>query len=946
MPNWTVVDKSTRMEKERLRSKEIDDKAVRDLEWSLGTGEKVFQDSVARAKANDLHQVNDFIAAATFQQKENTKLYKTIQDTFGFGGPLWKEFARWSDERVAEGNVIGQQRIAAAEQNRIDPSNARDPKIGTFLDPNYVDPQVQKKLDKQKEDIKSINQNLKALGYETGIIQPGEEYVENQLAKDQADVISLINSKQVLDQANKSTLTKAIPDPIDATEIFNDLSSWGHRAGAKQALARHLAKNFAIDFPTWQKNNTTERFYRNKKGEEVSFRAADLSDDPLANESTQPYLIAVDAYQSEVLSKARAMGLSASYVKEFVLPTVTKQANDLKKNYRTGWAKAKNLHWKSEVASDFTGRMGDYIASGRMGEFRQLIPSYITINQGLAKNLGEKDWKQKGVEWTKELMETGMLDSYEEHDDTGIEYLVGIRIPITDVPWVKGSLADENNTVSLEEAYPHLLNDNVLRQMSDEIITSSVNDKIARKKAEADKAVDKYVSAINDGLDPTSDAALELRQDALDVSADFPKTRQKLDDNIMLRKNFTESMAYVQNQLDLYEGNKLNMSDLDKLDPKAIATLKAEGFKGREWDDIFESKGPLQMLSTQEIKDAGGILTNFVKANIAKLGDSTQLLTGNGEQVIKDLIDVDLPKYMRIANERSIANGDGPLTGDSRNWVKQSIQLLQNDITEQNTVNALGNLPQEKYTFHPTEGFKWYYQNLSGSQNADTARVKANDFEIARVKMINKIRSNRGARKPNMVLDPKHIPQGLSEDFFKTTPTGQIGVKWHILAADKEINPKTNTIKNAEGEDVAITAYDIRDAWAAAQKPPINLDEPEFKSKPFSSKVHVNDIQHNLGNNNVLARICTNAGGSEYGITMRAADAVRRVSGGDKYEHARKWDKVSLPAAMEYATAKGIMNPRVIQKLAIASHLGLPFENLQDSTIKKVFREFCTGGLD
>ena len=79
---------------------------------------------------------------------------------------------------------------------------------------------------------------------------------------------------------------------------------------------------------------------------------------------------------------------------------------------------------------------------------------------------------------------------------------------------------------------------------------------------------------------------------------------------------------------------------------------------------------------------------------------------------------------------------------------------------------------------------------------------------------------------------------------------------------------------------------------------------------------------------------------------MRAADAVRRVSGGDKYEHARKWDKVSLPAAMEYATAKGIMNPRVIQKLAIASHLGIPFENLQDSTIIKVFREFCTGGLD
>lgn len=43
MPNWTVVDKSTRMEKERLRSKEIDDKAVRDLEWSLGTGEKFFK---------------------------------------------------------------------------------------------------------------------------------------------------------------------------------------------------------------------------------------------------------------------------------------------------------------------------------------------------------------------------------------------------------------------------------------------------------------------------------------------------------------------------------------------------------------------------------------------------------------------------------------------------------------------------------------------------------------------------------------------------------------------------------------------------------------------------------------------------------------------------------------------------------------------------------------
>ena len=946
MPNWTVVDKSTRMEKERLRSKEIDDKAVRDLEWSLGTGEKVFQDSVSRAKANDLAQVNDFIAAATYQQKENTKLYKTIQDTFGFGGPVWNEFARWSNERVAEGNIIGQQRIAAAEENRIDPSNATNPVKGTALDPNYVDPQIQKKLDKQKKEIESINRNLKAIGYETGLIQPGEGYVESQLAKDQATAISLINSKQVLDQANKSRLTKVIPDPVDATEIFNDLSSWGHRAGAMQALARHKATNFAVDFPTWQKNDTTERFYTNKKGEQVSFRAADLSDDPLANESTQPYLIAVDAYQSEVLSQARSMGLSASYVKEFVLPTVTKQASELKKNYRTGWAKAKNLHWKSKVASDFTGRMGDYTAAGRMGEFKQLIPSYITVNQELARRLGEKDWKQKGVEWTKELMETGMLNSFEEYDDTGIEHLVGIRIPVSEVPWVKGSLADENNTVSLEEAYPQLLNDNVLRKMSDEIITSSVNDKIAREKAVANKSANKYVDALNDGLDPNSDEAIELRQNAIEDSEGFPDIRKNLDDNVMLRKNFNESMAYVQNQLDLYEGNKLSMSDLDKLDPKAITTLKAEGFKGKEWDDIFESKGPLQMLSTQEIKEAGGQLGNWIKADIAKLGDSSQLLTGNGEQVIEDLIDVDLPKYMRIANERSIAAGEGPLTGDTRNWVKQSIQLLKNDITEQNTVNALGNLPQEKYTFHPTEGFKWYYQNLSGSQNADTARVKANDFEIARVKMINNIRSKRGARKPNMVLDPKFIPKDLPPDFFETTPTGQIGSRWHILAADKDINPKTNTIKNNEGEDVAITAYDIRNAWAAAQDPPINLDEPEFKSKPFSSKVHVNDIQHNLGNNNVLARVCTNAGGSEYGITMRAADAVRRVSGGDKYEHARKWDKVSLPAAMEYATAKGIMNPRVIQKLAIASHLGIPFENLQDSTIIKVFREFCTGGLD
>ena len=68
-----ALNRSDRMYKDAARKREIDEAALSNrpggLQWALGTQEAGLKKRAADAHRNDLHQLNDFIEAATFKQK-------------------------------------------------------------------------------------------------------------------------------------------------------------------------------------------------------------------------------------------------------------------------------------------------------------------------------------------------------------------------------------------------------------------------------------------------------------------------------------------------------------------------------------------------------------------------------------------------------------------------------------------------------------------------------------------------------------------------------------------------------------------------------------------------------------------------------------------------------------------------------------------------------------
>jgi len=916
----TVQDASKRMYEDARVSLNNDSRAIQNLEWQLGTQETALKRRNDAAARHDAMQLKDFAAATKHSTEGKIKTLQAFKDLIAPGGPAWSLL-----EHQVEKNK------SKARQKGIE-----DTRKGQYNNADFGASKIHGNQQSAIDTIETIEPGLTGeLGLEIGQMS-GEVWTK----KDQeiSDTIGFLTQSKVIDTTNKNLLVNAASDDTATqSEMLSGLfGAFGGKVGYAQGVALAKAESFDNGFLGWKQGDSIPRTFT-YKGQQYEYKASELDDDYLSQETPIPYLNSVDAYANQILMDARKAGLSDEWMQKFITPIVNKKAAELKSTYRQNWADAKNRNWIKEVNQSVVH--GYKTAMGTddpevMNQFIAVVPQYLRQLQAYNARLRIKDPKKQGMKDLKEALKVAGAGSLSvSGQGTGLEHLKDVRIPVDQVPWVSKKLADKDGMVKFADAFPKEWSDEKIDEMNAEVIDKKVKTEEKERDGMAKIAVDAVTQCYRDE-GHNSTACKEQEKDwHIEYARDYPDMATKLKDKSTLMRDTKTGYTFLKEVL----GDKKRITDEDLLyvTKESVDLLKKELTQpGRSWEDVYEPVALEKQVPKDRVTFYHDQIENGIVQGILGTVPKSDRNSNLTDRVVDITTNEILPDKMREIQARAKLNNQ---TLSPEELMRDAVAELNDEFIESNPDGGL--FPPKRFTKDSVEGLIHFDRLYNrGAPSLDKQHNKdASIFQSYRLKQATLVSKGESIfDKPNL------LAKNLKQDQFDLNNKGDIDVLWYRMAADKVMNPP--------GENY-MTPEEIRQLHAPLQNNPVNAAPKinwEQSKNDIDDRIGIKNIDVN--NQKKTSRLIAAApGGPIWGTSSDAARialAWPESKGMDITELTQFWDEEVVPFAINY---KQTNNTKATpSQVAAGRFLGIDL-NIADWHRDPRVRKFChdcrTGGL-
>jgi len=918
----TVQDASKRMYEDARVSLNNDSRAIQNLEWQLGTGETALKRRNDAAARHDAMQLKDFAAATKHSTEGKIKTLQAFKDFIDVGGPAWSLM-----EHQVEKNK------SKARQKGIE-----DTRKGQYNNADFGASKIHGNQQSAIDAIETIEPGLTgALGLEIGQMS-GEVWTK----KDQeiSDTVGFLTQSKVIDTTNKNLLVNAgSSDTATQTEMLSGLfGAFGGRVGYAQGVALAKAESFDNGYLGWQQGDTIPRTFT-YKGKQYEYKASELTEDYLAQETPIPYLNSVDAYANQILMDARKAGLSDEYMQKFITPIVNKKAAALKSTYRQNWADAKNRNWIKEVNQSVVH--GYKTAMGTddpevMNQFVAVVPQYLRQLQAYNARLRIKDPKKQGMKDLKEALKVAGAGSLGvSGQGTGLEHLKDVRIPVDQVPWVSKKLADKDGMIKFADAFPKEWSDEKIDEMNAEVINKKVDTEKKERDGMAKISVDDVTQCYRDE-GHNSPACKEQEKDwHVEYARDYPDMATKLKDKSTLMRDTQTGYTFLKEVL--ADKKRITDEDLLYVTKESVDLLKKELTQpGRTWEDVYEPVALEKQVPTDRVTFYHDRIENGIVEGILGTIPTSDRNSNLTDRVIDVTINEILPDKMREIQALAKLNNQ---TLSAEDLMEQAVEALETEFEVSNPDG--GPLIPKRFT-KASDGmsglihFDRLYNRGTPSidEQHDTDKWIFRGYQMKQAGL-----SLKGER----IFDhPNQLAKDLKQDQFDLNNKGDIDVLWYRMQKDKIMNPPGPDFKTAE---------EIRQLHAPLQRNPVNAAPKinwEQSKNDIDDRIGIKNID--INNQKKTSRLISAApGGPLWGTSSDAARialAWPESKGMDITKLTQFWDDEVVPFAINY---KQTNNTKATpSQVAAGRFLGIDL-NIADWHRDPRVRKFChdcrTGGL-
>ena len=915
----TVQDASKRMYEDARVSLNNDARHIENIKWQQGTQEKALIARADAAARHDAMQLKDFAAATKHSTEGKIKTLQAFKDLIAVDGPAWS---------LLEHQV--EQNKSKARQKGIE-----DTRKGQY---NNADFGASKIHGNQQSAIDTVEQ---VGGWDAGSLslEIGQMSGEVWTKKDQeiSDTVGFLTQSKVIDTTNKNLLVNAAShDTATQSEMLSGLfGAFGGRVGYAQGVALAKAESFGNGYLGWKQGDTIPRTFT-YKGKQYEYKASELDDDYLSQETPIPYLNSVDAYANQILMDARKAGLSDEYMQKFITPIVNKKAAELKSTYRQNWADAKNRNWIKEVNQSVVH--GYKTAMGTddpevMNQFIAVVPQYLRQLQAYNARLRIKDPKKQGMKDLKEALKVAGAGSLGvPGQGTGLEHLKDVRIPVDQVPWISKKLADKDGMVKFADAFPKEWSDEKIDEMNAEVIDKKVNTEKKERDGMAKISVDDVTQCYRDE-GHNSPACKEQEKDwHVEYARDYPEMATKLKDKSTLMRDTKTGYTFLKEVL----GDKKRITDEDLLyvTKESVDLLKAELTQpGRTWEDVYEPVALEKQVPKDRVTFYHEQIENGIVQGILGTVPKSDRNSNLTDRVVDITINEILPDKMREIRALAKLNNQ---TLSAEELMKQGVEALETEFEVSNPPG--GPLIPKRFTKDSVEGlihFDRLYNRGAPSidEQHDKDRWIFRGYQLKQAGL---------SLKGESIFDhPNLLAKDLTQDQFDLNNKGDIDVLWYRMQKDKIMNPPGPNFKTAE---------EIRQLHAPLQNNPVNAAPKinwEQSKNDIDDRIGIKNIDVN--NQKKTSRLISAApGGPIWGTSSDAARialAWPESKGMGITELTQFWDDEVVPFAINY---KQTNNTKATpSQVAAGRFLGIDL-NIADWHRDPRVRKFCqdcrTGG--
>ena len=939
-----ALDRSDRMYKDAARKREIDEAALSNrpggLQWALGTQEAGLKKRAADAHRNDLHQLNDFIEAATFKQKGDQAAIAAA-----------KSIATQSVSMIGEWAI--KKRAAEEAQKGREDAEEDKPDDTPDTDPVPIEPP------KTPEDDESDSKGKEVLNRGFGIALPEDDSPETVVTKKDLNeavnrkrTVQFVQAKEQFDNTGSLILTSQLNGAVRQTEAQSlyDSKLKGKTKWYKRAYVKSMTENLGQLYLEHERTSN-KRLTIKVDGQDYEYNISDLNrhngdNERLADLSPRFKLASIDDFTNKVLIPDLVRAVGADYVATNLIGNINKQVDEMKKEYKISWATGKNEENIADLRDQFNTAFFNVSTNpddlDGLNVFKATIPQYIKAFQIYADRLGETDPKKVGLQWALDAAEASMKERIANGDRSGVEALINIPIPVEQVPWISPSRADADNNVTLGEAFPKVWSNEAVLEMEDKLVTDYVNGKLARNRADAQLGYENHIKLIESGA-----TREEINQSLIEwnnrFARDHKELANKIRDNAYLRKNASNSYTWAKQQIAL--NGKLNRQDVSLMNEDAINQLKEEF----EWDDIFEEVNIFKQASPDSVKKANTFLDDTVTKDLLGVATKDNINTLLTRRAIAHAKEILLPQEVRLLEldpQYKNASADVLVTKASE---ALAIKMVEGKDD-----------PTSMWFVDSVNGLTKFEQHLSGSvETPKTAKIERGDILKLAGEHFSDLKGVPGVENP--LLEPKAITGiRISDNRYKLNNAGHIDQIWVEL-------------EGSEWNTTGASALEIRNAWADANSDSIEIkiaDPPNFKQadEDFKNRLgakQVTTIAKRRDNQKLCSRVISDGkNGPVYGGTKDAVRAIRSLPANDAFgtplrdldpaDLTVKWDTEILPYTIEYANKNNLNGgPRQLQRIAIAHFLGLNLDEVnahghrtlyEHPDVQRWHNIACTGG--